>query len=110
VLDLLVSVVLVVLVAAVGLALAVALTVAPFVVAVDMAERRRFSTARWGGLALAGSGLAAVLLLLALLGRTVGSLFWVLLAVVLGWGTAGALSLLSPAEAEIGGAQGAHEH
>ncbi len=102
----LVSVVIaVVVVVGVG-ALAAALTALPFVVAVDMAERRRFSPARWGGVQLVLLALAALLGVLAW-----KSTWWILLLVpVVVWAPPLMLSLLSADERSVGGYQGAHEH
>lgn len=94
----------VVVVAALGAVLA-AVSAVPFVVAVDMAERRGFSTARWGALEL-------VLLVAA---AAVGYLAWkhtlVLLpfGMVLAWVIPLLLALLSGREETLGGYQGAHE-
>ena len=60
-LDALVAAVVVALLVALGLAVLYAVTVVPFLVTVDLAERRGCSTGRWSGLSL-----AAVLLALAL--------------------------------------------
>jgi hypothetical protein len=110
VLGLLLSAVVVVLVVAVAAALAVGTTAVPFVMGVDMAERRGFSTTRWGGIALVCAGLAGGLLLLAVLAHSLASLFWIGAAALVGWATPGLLSLLSEHETEVGGYQGAHEH
>jgi hypothetical protein len=110
VLALLLSALLVVLLVAAAAVLGVVTTVVPFVVGVDMAERRGFSTARWGGIALLGAGLAGGLLLFAVVAHSTVSLIWVALAALLGWATPGLLSLLSQNETEVGGSQGAHEH
>ena len=94
----------VVVVAAIGAVLA-AVSALPFVVAVDMAERRGFSPARWGGLELVLLALAA----------TVTYLGWkhnvllMPLAVLLAWAAPLLLSLLSGWEQAVGGRQGAHE-
>jgi hypothetical protein len=61
VLDALVAAVVVALLAAAGLALLYAVTVLPFLLTVDLAERRGCSTGRWAGLSLAAV-LAAVAL------------------------------------------------
>lgn len=57
-LDALVSAAVFALVVAVAMALLYALTVVPFLLAMRMAERRGFSTGRWGGLAVLGVLLA----------------------------------------------------
>jgi multidrug efflux pump subunit AcrB len=56
--DLLVSVLAAALLAALGLAALAAVTLAPWVVALQLADARRRSAAGWGAAALAGSGLA----------------------------------------------------
>lgn len=78
-------------------------TVLPFVVGVDMAERRRFSPRRWGAICLAGvlAGVACAWLL-----RSAGPL--ALGALLLGWAPPAALAVLGPGAA-LGGEPGAHE-
>ncbi|MFN2538223.1 MAG: hypothetical protein ABR549_08730 [Mycobacteriales bacterium] len=104
-LSMLLSLVVVVLAVLVAAALGVGFTAAPFVRTVDMAERRGFSPARWGGAQLVLTGLAvpvgyvAVKHTLALAGP----------ALLLCWLAPGVLSLLSDQETSIGGRQGAHE-
>lgn len=63
-LDALVSAVAFALIVAVAMAVLYALVVVPFLLAVGMAERRGFSTGRWGGLAVVGvlAGLASAYL------------------------------------------------
>ena len=58
-LDALVAAVVVALLVAAGLAVLYAVTVVPFLVTVDLAERRGCSTGRWAGLSLV-AGLLAV--------------------------------------------------
>jgi hypothetical protein len=58
VVDLLVSVLAASVLAALALAALAAVTLAPFVVALQAADARHRSAARWGALALAGSGTA----------------------------------------------------
>jgi hypothetical protein len=89
----------------VAAALAALLTAAPFVVAVDMAERRRLSPGRWGAVQLALTGLGGVLAYLtlrhsALLLVPVPFLCW--LAPV-------GLALMGDSPGRLGGYQGAHE-
>jgi hypothetical protein len=64
--DLLLSVLAAAALVALGLAALAAVTLAPFVVALQAADARHRSAARWGAAALAGSGaaLAAALVLL----------------------------------------------
>ena len=81
----------------------VLLVVLPFVVSVDMAERRGFSPARWGALCLAVLAVAAVV------GRrSWGSVLFVV-PVALTWAVPGALALLDPTLTRFAGRQGAHE-
>ena len=76
---------------AVGLAALYAVTVVPFLVTVDLAERRGCSTGRWAGLALLG----------VLAGRPV-----LALALALGFGPAVVLALRADS---LGGRAGRHE-
>ena len=87
--------------------LGVLLTVAPFVTGVDMAERRGYSTERWGAVCLAAIGAGAAL---GLWVKTSDSsrVLW-LLAAALTWAGPAVLSLLAPGQ-RVGGPQGAHEH
>lgn len=98
--------VLLVMVAVLALA-GLGLTVVPYVVALDMAQARRFSTARAGALALTGVlvGLAGAFLLYR------SDLPTVLLLLPLGlcWLVPGALWLLDEGQVAVGGRQGAHE-
>ena len=99
------SVVLAVLAVLVLAVVGVLCTAVPFVVAVDMAERRRFSPARWGGVQL-------VLLVLGALVGYVGlkhNALLLLPAVLLCWMAPLVLWVLSADETRIGGRQGAHE-
>jgi hypothetical protein len=86
-------------------AVAVACSAVPFVVAVDMAERRGFSTARWGACQL------ALLVLAALVGYVAlrHTVLLVVPAVLICWLTPLLLWVLGPQETRIGGRQGAHE-
>ena len=106
--DLLLAAVVFPLVVALGVALLAAFTLLPFVVALQMAESRRFSTARWGAVAIVTSlvGLAFALLVLrsdAL--PTVG----VVVPLALTWAAPGALWLLTGEEELVGGRAGRHE-
>ena len=98
------SVLLAVLVAALLCAVGVGLLVAPFVVAVDRAERRGFSTGRWGATDLV---VAALALALAWALRDSTRVLLVL-PLALTWAVPGALALLAPGQL-LGGRQGAHE-
>ncbi|MCW2586189.1 MAG: hypothetical protein JWN55_1705 [Frankiales bacterium] len=102
------SLLVVVLLAVVALALLVAFTVVPFVAATDMAERRGFSTGRWGGLALLGIALAAVG------GYVVHAQGWSLVlwlpVVLLPWSVPALLALMDAAQSHLGGRAGTHEY
>jgi hypothetical protein len=93
---------------AVALVALVGFTVVPFVVAVSMAERRAFSPARWGAVAvvscLGGLGLAYLLWSHTGVPRPLA-----LLPVVLSWAAPGVLWLLEGTEELIGGRSGRHE-
>jgi hypothetical protein len=106
--DLLLAAVVFPLLVAVGVALLAAVTVVPFVVALQMATTRRFSPTRWGALSLAAS----------LLGLGLALAFWgsasiptaaALLPLVFTWAAPGALWVLTGQEALIGGRAGRHE-
>lgn len=101
--DLLASLVAALVLVAVVAAVLAAGTVVPFVVGVDMAERRRFSPRRWGAVCLVGvlAGVAAAWLL-----RSHGAV--ALLGLVLGWATPALLAVLGPGS-PLGGEPGAHE-
>jgi hypothetical protein len=103
--SLLVSLLAVLLIVLVAAAVAVGLLVVPFVVAVDMAERRGFSTWRCGLLTLAclGVGAGGILAL-----RHHSPLLLVPCA-ALCWAVPGLLSLLSEDQKRLGGRQGGHE-
>ena len=82
------------------------LAVAPFVVAVDLAERRGLSTARAGAVALAGLSLAAVVALVLL--RAEFTPLALLLPAGLAWTVPSVLSLARPG-LPFAGRTGAHE-
>jgi type II secretory pathway component PulK len=107
VLDLLLAVVAVAVLVAVALALLAAVTLVPFVVALQMADARRFSTARWGAVALLGSALGLAAALVVLRAERVPDLVG-LLPLALTWLGPGALWLLTGEEARIGGRAGRH--
>lgn len=90
-----------------GVAVLVALTVAPVFVSLQMADARRFSTARWfvvsAGTVLAGLGYAYVLH-----GTDVPRVVQ-LLPLPLTWAGPGALWLLEGAQSRLGGRAGRHE-
>lgn len=84
------------------------LTVVPFVIAVGMAERRAFSVARWGAVALV-VGPLGLLSAYGLVTRT--GLPWpvAVLPALLTWAAPGALWLLEGDEQLLGGRAGRHE-
>ena len=103
-LDALVAAAVVALLVAAGLAVLYAVTVVPFLVTVDLAERRGCSTGRWAGLSL-----AAVLLALALaLGGLLAGAPRPLLVLVLGFGFVPAVVLALRSDS-LGGRAGRHE-
>ena len=106
--DLLLAVGAAALLVAGGLALLTAVTLAPFVVGLQLAEARGLSTARWGGLTLAGVGVA-LLLALVLVSRDRVATPVALLPLLLAWGGPAALRLLPAGAARLGGRAGAHE-
>jgi predicted ABC-type exoprotein transport system permease subunit len=108
VLDLLLAAVAFPLIVAVGLALLAAVTLVPFVVALQMAQARAFSTTRWGAVALAFIGVGLLLALVFSRSASVPSAA-ALLPLVVTWAGPGALWLLTGEEAAIGGRAGAHE-
>lgn len=105
-LDALVSAVVFALVVAVGLAVLYAVTVVPFLLAVGMAERRGFSTGRWGGLALLGVLLG---LGLALAVRAADLPRVLQLLALLGVFAAPAALLVLDSGSRLGGRAGRHE-
>ena len=107
-LDLLLAAIGFPLIIALALALLSAVTLAPFVVALQMADRRGFPTGRWGVVALVASLLGLALALVFYRSDRIPTLA-ALLPLMLTWGGPGALSLLSPDDAEVGGRAGAHE-
>ena len=107
-LDLLLAAVVFPLLVALGLALLAAVTLVPFVVALQMADSRRFSTTRWGAVALAASGVGLLLALVFYRSDSVPSAA-ALLPLILTWAGPGALWLLTGEEAVVGGRAGAHE-
>ena len=82
------------------------LAVAPFLRGVDMAERRGFSTLRWGVVAAAGPVAGLLLAFWVHKGHHDGVLYAP--ALLLTWSVPAVLSLLVPGQA-VGGRQGAHE-
>jgi hypothetical protein len=96
----------VLLVAVVVLALGVGLAVAPYVVSIDMAERRGFSTTRWGAVCLVPVGLMLVLGFEVVKRHAPGLLLVPVAA--FGWLTPLTLLLVDDAS-RLGGSGGAHE-
>ena len=103
--DLLLATVAVVLLVALALAVLAALTLVPFLVTLQLAERRRFSLFRWGAVSLAGSVFGLVVALLVLRG---GSSPGVAAAVLLPILAAPLLLVLLPPEDPLGGRAGRH--
>jgi hypothetical protein len=104
VLDALVAAAVVALLVALGLAVLSAVTVLPFLVTVDLAERRGGSTGRWAGVSLAAVLLALALALGGLLAGAPRPLL--VLALALGFAPAGVLAARS---GTLGGRPGRHE-
>lgn len=107
-LDLLLAVVTTALLVALALALLSAVTLAPFVVGLQLAQARQFSTARWGALTLAGIGVGLLLALLLVRGDRVVTPV-ALLPLLLTWGAPAALRLLAEQDTGLGGRAGRHE-
>lgn len=107
-LDLLLAAVAFPLIVAVLLVLLAAVTLVPFVVALQMADNRRFSTTRWGAVALVGSAVGLLLALVFYRSDSVPSAA-ALLPLVVTWAGPGALWLLTGEEAAVGGRAGAHQ-
>lgn len=82
------------------------LTVAPFVVAVELAERRGYAAVR-SGLGAAAGPVIGLVLVYAVHGADLSKVLY-LPAVLLCWSVPGALLLLAPG-LRAGGRQGAHE-
>jgi hypothetical protein len=105
VIDVLVAAVAVTAVVAAGLALLAAVTLVPFVLALRMADRRGFPSARWGSLALAGAVLGLGVVLLAL--RSDASPLLAAVGLPMSFAAPLALSLLEPGQ-PLGGRTGRH--
>jgi len=108
VLDLLLALVAFPLILALALALLSAVTLVPFVLALQMAEARGFATARWAVVALAGSLLGLGLAVLIYTSDRVLPVA-ALLPLIFTWSGPAALWLLTGEEKAIGGRAGAHE-
>lgn len=107
-LDLLLAAVTFPLIVAVALAALAAVTLLPFVLALQMADVRAFSTARWGAISVVGSLVGLLLFLVVLRSDRVPTPV-ALLPLVFTWAGPGGLWLLTGEEARIGGRAGAHE-
>ena len=103
-LDAVVAAVVVALLVAAGLAALYAVTVLPFLVTVDLAERRGCSTGRWAGLSLAAVVVAVGLALVGL--RTGAPRPLVVLVLGFAFVPAGVLALRADV---LGGRAGRHE-
>ncbi len=104
--DLLLSLLSLALIVALGGVVLVLLGLAPYLRGVDMAERRGFSTLRWGAVSAAGPVLGFLLALWVHRGDHDGALYAP--ALLLTWAVPAVLSLLAPGQL-VGGSQGAHE-
>lgn len=104
--DLLLSLLALALLVALVCVVLVLLGLAPYLRGVDMAERRGFSTLRWGAVSAAGPGLGLLLGLWVHRGHHDAVLY--VPALLLTWSVPAVLSLLVPGQL-IGGRQGAHE-
>jgi hypothetical protein len=108
VIDLVLAAIVFPLIVALGLALLAAVTLVPFVLALQMAEARSFSPTRWGAVALAGSVVGLLLALVLYRSDRIASVA-ALLPLTLALTGPGLLWLLSGEEALVGGRSGAHE-
>jgi hypothetical protein len=108
VIDLVLAAVVFPLLLAVGLVALSLVTLAPFVVALQMADTRRFSTTRWGAVALVGSLVGLALAAYFLRSDRLPTVA-ALLPLLLTWAGPGALWLLTGDEELVGGRAGAHE-
>lgn len=107
-LDLLIAAVLFPLIVALALSLLALVTLVPFVAALQMADRRGFSSVRWGTVALTGSLLALVVALVFYRSDRLPTAA-ALVPLVFALAGPGGLWLLSGDEAEVGGRPGRHE-
>lgn len=106
--DLLLAVVTVAVLVAAGLALLSAVTLAPFVVALQLAERDGLSPARWGAVTLVCSVLGLLVVLLLLRGDGVSTPI-ALLPLALTWAGPVLLRVVDPQDARLAGRAGRHE-
>ena len=104
--DMLATLVVVVLLTVGGCLLFLLLAVLPFVRGTDMAERRGFSTDRWGALCLFGVVAGAAVAFWVLRGDHLALLL--LPAAALCWAGPAVISLLDSSQRRVGGPQGQH--
>jgi hypothetical protein len=104
--DLLLSLLALAVLVALACVVLVLLGVTPYLRGVDMAERRGFSTLRWGAVSAAGPVVAFLLAYWVHKGHHDGVLY--VPALLLTWSVPAVLSLLAPGQL-VGGSQGAHE-
>ena len=107
-LDLLLAALAFPLLVALGLALLSLVTLVPFVLALQMADIRGFSSTRWGAVSLTGSLVALGLLLVFYRSDTIPTAA-ALLPLLLSFAGPAGLWLLTGEEAEVGGRAGRHE-
>lgn len=106
-LDLLAATAVLLVIVAVGAAALVGMTVVPFVLATDLAEARRGSTARAGALALGGIAVGLGLAFAVVRSDLPSAL--VVLPLALCWAVPLALWLTGESEGRVVGRQGHHE-
>lgn len=104
--DLLLALLSLALIVVLGCVALVLLGVTPYLRGIDMAERRGFSTLRWGAFSAGGPAVGFLLAYWVHHGHHDGVLY--VPALLLTWAVPAVLSLLAPGQ-WIGGAQGAHE-
>jgi hypothetical protein len=105
--DMLVAMVVFTLIVAVLLAVGVAVTLLPAYVALQLADARHFSTARW--FAVSAVGILGGLGLAYLLHRSGAPVVVAVLPLVFTWLGPAVLSLLNEDQATLGGRAGRHE-
>lgn len=107
-LDLLLAALLFPLIVALALALLALVTLVPFVATLQMADRRGFTTARWGAVSLAGSLLALAVAVVFYRSDSIPT-WGALLPLIFSLAGVGGLWMLSSDEVEVGGRAGRHE-
>lgn len=105
-LDLLLTLGMVVLLTVGACLLGLLMGVLPFVIGIDAAERRGFSTERWGAVCLLGVVLGVLVGLWVLRGDHLALLL--LPAALLCWAGPAVLSLLDSSQQRVGGTRGQH--